>query len=419
MRKPLSTRRVLAGTAVAVAAGAALALPSTGLGGVAAIQDDVLTTAAANQVPQRLQLVANTRAKVARFDILWSFVATRQPVNPQDPADPAYNWSHVDQVLTGLDQLDVTPIVSTYSTPKFAQATRATGYVSAYNPNAPTPTAFGAFMKAVATRYSGTYPNAGGGTLPRVRHFEVWNEPNLKNFFRYGTKSNMGKYKGLVKAAYTNIKSANPNAVVIAGVGGPRSSGGNGNISAKEWMNKLVSDKSVKFDAYSQHIYPSQAPKFTSPAYEKVFPTWDSLDDIYKALDKKRKGMKLYVTEAGYTTGFDALPHGQGHAVGAEQVPEADLQPAAGQEPADGGGGLVQPAGQQELARRSAALQRRQEAVLQLVRELRAAPDPGQPALDARQLAPHRLTGAPRGAPVPAATARPGCSGGSGTGRPG
>src|SRR4051794_35403878 len=102
VRKPLSTRRVLTGTAVAAAAGAALALPSTGLGGVAAIQDDVLTTATATQVPQRLQLVANTRARVARFDILWSFVATRQPVNPSDPADPAYDWSHVDQVLTGL-----------------------------------------------------------------------------------------------------------------------------------------------------------------------------------------------------------------------------------------------------------------------------------------------------------------------------
>ena len=86
-------------------------------------------------------------------------------------------------------------------------------------------------------------------------------------------------------------------------MGGPRSSGGNGNVGAKTWMNGLVNDKSVKFDAYSQHIYPSQAPKFTSEAYEKVFPTWDSLDDIYKALDKKRKGMKLYVTEAGYTTG--------------------------------------------------------------------------------------------------------------------
>ena len=48
---------------------------------------------------------------------------------------------------------------------------------------------------------------------------------------------------------------------------------------------------------------PSQAPKFTSEAYAKVFPTWDSLDLILDTLDKKRKGMKLYVTEAGYTTG--------------------------------------------------------------------------------------------------------------------
>ena len=136
MRKPLSTRRVLAGTAVAVAAGAALALPSTGLGGVAAIQDDVLTTAAANQVPQRLQLVANTRAKVARFDILWSFVATRQPVNPSGPGGPRVQLEPRDQVLTGLDQLDVTPIVSTYSTPKFAQATRRPATSA---PTTPTP----------------------------------------------------------------------------------------------------------------------------------------------------------------------------------------------------------------------------------------------------------------------------------------
>jgi len=306
VKKPLSTRRVLAGTAVAVAAGAALALPSTGLGGVAAIQDDVLTTASITEIPKRLQLVKDTQAKVARFDILWSFVATRQPVDPTNPADPAYDWTRIDQVLIGLDQAGITPIVSTYSTPTWAVDGRNTKFPSAYNPNAPIPQAFGSFMKAVATRYSGFFSANIGGVqtpLPRVRHFEIWNEANLKNFFRFNNNSNVGKYKGLVKQAYKNIKEAQPNAVVIAGVGGPRSSGGNGNISAKDWMNKLVSDKSVKFDAYSQHIYPSQAPKFTSPAYEKVFPTWDSLDDIYKALDKKRKGMKLYVTEAGYTTG--------------------------------------------------------------------------------------------------------------------
>jgi Glycosyl hydrolases family 39 len=307
LRQHLSPRRALTGAAIAVAAGAALAVPSTGMGGVAAVQDDVLTTASIAEIPQRLQLVRNTQVKVARFDILWSFVASGpQPANPADPNDPAYDWTRVDQVLIGLDRANITPIVSTYSTPNFAVDGRNTKFPSQYNPNAPIPQAYGLFMKAVATRYSGLFTANIGGVqtkLPRVRHFEIWNEANLKNFFRFNNSSNLGKYKRLVKQAYTNIKAAQPNAIVIAGVGGPRSSGGNGNISAKEWMNKLVSDKSVKFDAYSQHIYPSQAPKFTSEAYAKVFPTWDSLDDIYKALDKKRKGMKLYVTEAGYTTG--------------------------------------------------------------------------------------------------------------------
>jgi polysaccharide biosynthesis protein PslG len=304
--KPFSsTRRALTGAAIAAAAGGALALPSTGMGGVAAIQDDILTTATSAEIPQRLTLVRNTQTKVARFDILWSFVATRQPVNPADPADPAYDWSRVDQVLSGFDQANITPIVSVYSTPTYAVAGKKTKFPSQYNPNAPTAQAFGDFMKAVATRYNGTYPNptAPGTTLPRLRHFEIWNEPNLKNFFRYNNSSNLSRYKGLVKAAYKSIKAANPNATVIAGVGGPRSSGGNGNVSAKVWMNQLVADKSVKFDAYSQHIYPSQGPKYTSPSYGKAFPTWDSLQYIYDTLDKKRKGMKLYVTEAGYTTG--------------------------------------------------------------------------------------------------------------------
>jgi Glycosyl hydrolases family 39 len=302
VRQPFSTRRVLTGAAIAAAAGAALALPSTGMGGVAAIQDDILTTASQSEIPVRVALVQQTRAKVARFDILWSSVAIRQPANAADPNDPAYDWSRPDAVLSGLDQANITPIVSTYSTPAYAVAGAKTKYATAYNPNAPTAAAFGAFMKAVATRYNGYFVTPTGQKLPRVRHYEVWNEPNLRNFFRYGNSSNIGKYKGLVKAAYTNIKAVNKNAIVIAGVGGPRSSAGGGNVSAKEWMNKLVSDKSVKFNAYSQHIYPSQGPKYSSPFYDKAFPTWNSLDEIFAALDKKKKGMKLYITEAGYTT---------------------------------------------------------------------------------------------------------------------
>lgn len=305
MTRALSTRRALTGAALAAAAAGALALPSTGMGGAAAIQDDALTTTPPGAaIDARLALVRSTKAKVARFDILWSFVATRQPANAADPNDPAYDWSRPDQVIRGFDATNITPIVSVYSTPDFAQATRPTPYESAYNPNAPTPAAFQAFMQAAATRYSGNFTPPGAAKLPRVRHWEIWNEPNLRGFFRFGNNSNLGKYKGIVKAGYKGIKAGNRNTIVIAGVGGPRSSSGGGNVGAKQWLNGLTGDKSVKFDAYSQHIYPSKGPTFDSPSYDKVFPTWSdaSLDTIFTALDKKKKGMKLYVTEAGYTT---------------------------------------------------------------------------------------------------------------------
>ena len=88
MRQHLSPRRALTGAAIALVAGAVPALPSTGMGGAAAVQDDVLTTASIAEIPQRLQLVRSTQAKVARFDTS-SFVANGpQPANLADPNDP-------------------------------------------------------------------------------------------------------------------------------------------------------------------------------------------------------------------------------------------------------------------------------------------------------------------------------------------
>ncbi|MGE3232545.1 MAG: cellulase family glycosylhydrolase [Thermoleophilia bacterium] len=297
-------RRRTLGTLAAATAVGALAVPATGVAGVAAIQDDVLTTAPLTSIPTRIDMVKQTKAKVTRIDILWSLVAPNPPANPTDPNDPAYDWSRLDAIFTGLAQAGITPIVSTYSTPNWAVAgTNIPHPNTAYNPNAPKPAAFAAFMQAVATRYSGTFvPKGGLAPLPRVRHYEIWNEPNLKAFFSVNGRSTPGGYAGLVKAAYPTIKKANRRAIVIAGVGGPRSSEGNGNVSARRWLNSLVNNKSVKFDAYSQHIYPSRGPLFSTKSYDKAFPTWKSLPDIFATLDKKKKGMKLFITEAGYTT---------------------------------------------------------------------------------------------------------------------
>src|SRR5205085_10368277 len=44
----------------------------------------------------------------------------------------------------------------------------------------PSAEAFGAFAKAVARRYSGSF-DPGTGVLPRVRYYQAWGEPNLSH----------------------------------------------------------------------------------------------------------------------------------------------------------------------------------------------------------------------------------------------
>ena len=84
-----ASRRTITGAAVALAAGVALALPATGMGGIAALQDDVLTIAPATQIQSRIDMIKATHAKVARFDVLWSFIAPTQPaVRPTRPTRP-------------------------------------------------------------------------------------------------------------------------------------------------------------------------------------------------------------------------------------------------------------------------------------------------------------------------------------------
>lgn len=286
-----------------------VAVPASGLGAVAAVEDDRIINVDPQDVPARVNLIKKTGAKVSMIDIFWSRVAPKKPRNPAKHTDPAYDWSLIDAMAIEMRKRGIRPIVSVYSTPTWA-AGRAAPLLrnvtpptrSAYNPYAPRKASdYGKFMRAVATRYNGRQRVQYKGKttkLPRLSHYEIWNEPNLKSFFRKGSRSNVAAYGALVRAAYPQIKRANRRAIVIAGATGPRSSTGNGNIGARVWMNKLVRLRGVKFDAYSQHFYPAAAPNKKT----KAFPSWSSLPEIFKIIDRKRKNMPVYITEASYTT---------------------------------------------------------------------------------------------------------------------
>jgi hypothetical protein len=308
-----SRTRVVGGlvaVAVAIAAVVGAVMLSGGdgaepVGAIVAVQDDHLPVDPIETIPARLDLIGDTGVTTTRVDLHWAAIAPSPPDDPRDPEDPAYDWSRADLIMRGLAERGITPIVSAYNTPTWASGGVAEPGIVA-NTLAPDPEAFGDFMAALATRYSGESTSPGGDPLPEVRRFEIWNEPNLGGFLKPqvedGERVSLDNYAAMVTAAYGPIKEANPDAIVIAGVGGPRSSTSPTGVGAVEWARGLV-EREIPLDAYSQHVYPAAAP--LEPT--EVVPSWSSLGRFLDELDAFRPGLPLYITEAGYTTADTAF----------------------------------------------------------------------------------------------------------------
>ena len=272
------------------------------IGAVAAVQDDHLSTEPIETIPARLDLLGETGATTTRVDLFWNSIAPSRPKNPSDPSDPAYDFARADLIMRGLADRGITPIVSVYSTPAWSSGGAVDDIGGPINRLAPDPADFGAFMAAVATRYSGTFAGPAGETLPEVRYYEVWNEPNLSGFLippAEGAEARLDTYAALDRAAYPAVKGANARAVVIAGVGGPRSSTTPTGVGAVEWLRGLRA-RDIPLDAYSQHVYPAAPPTVDT----QVVPSWSSIGRVLDELDAWRPNpaIPLYITEAGYTT---------------------------------------------------------------------------------------------------------------------
>ncbi len=300
VRRPALALAATLGAAFAVA----VAPPSDAGAVVLGVQDDRLTSGPIDAVDDRMDLLRESRAKITRIDVLWSLVAPTRPANPRDPADPAYHWERTDAVMRGIARLKITPIVVAYSAPGWAAGGRGVPEGTEVNPHAPQPRHYAHFMEALAKRYSGAFtPDGGDGPLPRARHYEIWNEPNLAGFLSPqvagGRRVAVDRYVALARAAYPAIKRVNRSAIVIAGVAGPRSSTDERGTGALLWAQRIAASR-APFDAYSQHVYPAAAPR----AATRAFPAWRTLPRLFAALDAvpRRRGVPVYLTEMGYTT---------------------------------------------------------------------------------------------------------------------
>jgi hypothetical protein len=151
-----------------------------------------------------------------RVMVPWSGVApaSAAPSNPASPASyPASAWSVYDSIITGAAARGLgVNLDPTAPAPQWALSPGApTGAPPGiWKPSA---SAFGQFVRAVATRYSGHYtPPGASSPLPRVSLWSVWNEPNYgvelapQAIDNSTVEISPALYRGLLDAAWTALR---------------------------------------------------------------------------------------------------------------------------------------------------------------------------------------------------------------------
>jgi hypothetical protein len=254
------------------------------------------------------------RAGIVRITIDWPSVARRRPVSPANPADRAYNWTAVDEVVSQAAKNKVRVLAAIYGTPRWA------GRAKNRLPRRVRDLRL--FAHAAAKRYSGTYEvkefeNEPKRRLPAVRHWLAWNEPNNPVFLKPQWKRHRQKwrpqsafnYAKICTAVWAGVHSTRIRGEKVAcGATGPR--GNDAPRSSRPSTSPLVfltwfrRAGAKRFDAWAHHpYYTNRFERPTTVPRSKKAVTLGNIHVLIRALDRLYGGRKrLWVTEYGYQT---------------------------------------------------------------------------------------------------------------------
>ncbi len=192
----------------------------------------------------RLDEAVHLGANWLRTDANWAWI---------EGTRGTWSWAELDGLVDACAARHLRPLLVLGTLPTWA---RPAGTPETHGPTTQSQRdGFAAFCNRVAARYRG-----------RVTHYEVWNEPNLPQFW---SSPNTSNYATLLKAAHPRIKAADPNARVLAGGVGWGST-----INTVTWYRDLYAHGCKPyFDIANTHPY--QDP------YWSRQDTWDSGELYY------------------------------------------------------------------------------------------------------------------------------------------
>jgi putative glycosyl hydrolase len=257
---------------------------------------------------------AALHVKELRVNLVWASVAKTRPAAPNDPADPAYDWSTYDAAARAAAADGIHLLLSIVGTPRWANGGQSQNV-------APTSASdLQSFAVAAATRYSGSF-SAGGSTLPAERDWTAWNEPNNPVFLApqwhktgsHWTIVSATAYAKICNAVYAGVHSLGYSSERVAcGVTAPR--GNNAAASARASVSPLAFLRAVKkaglrtFDAWAHNPYyskPSETPttKPSPPNGAKATAVvLGNLSALTATLNQLYGHKRIWITEYGYQT---------------------------------------------------------------------------------------------------------------------
>jgi hypothetical protein len=209
-----------------------------------------------------------------RIDISWA------ALEPDAPGvwSPAY-LARLDDILLLAQNRGVRPILVVVSSPPWARG----GTGSQMTP--PTqPQAFGDFLARLAAHYA-----ARPGMV-----YEVWNEPNQRQFWDSPGGPDPAAYAALLRAGYSGIKTASPSSVVL---------GGSIAFNDPAFLQGMyAAGASGAFDGLALHPYSGSNPPDAVEDPSRSFV--GAIDQAQAILSAHGDGGKpIWVTEMGWSQG--------------------------------------------------------------------------------------------------------------------
>jgi hypothetical protein len=267
---------------------ACLAVPSSASAAqVPAVQTHLLwsqyDTAA---VDRQMDRARDAGAKMLRVDVGWSSLETT--------GKGQYSQWYVDKldhVVSGANQRGLKLLLTFWETPCWASSAPASAKqgcsgnwwdrgVQLYPPN--NPRDYADALAWAIRRYGN-----------RVAAWEIWNEPNLPEFFKADDPA--GSYATLVRTAYPAAKAANPGATIVAG------SLAQSDYEFTERLMRL--GVGGHFDAWSVHPYSEdRSPRDPgTPGYSRMVMAL-GVPQVRQMLLKHGQNQPLWLTEFGWST---------------------------------------------------------------------------------------------------------------------